>query len=385
MISNTAKVFAISLLFAFTSIEAQVTIVAEVASATTFRLGVRFNGWSTTALSNPSLPVSSWTPAPSTPISWGNGLSGVQTSFGALLTDGSSRWIFVDANNNTLVESNGVPFLNNGSNSIDAGIVLPVQGTSAASGPPRQCLGNGFFGPTFYYNRDASYFTFASSSWEYDPTPQNHHCYPVSFSGNIGSTSTDMCTNIQNYTDANGDRTQKYPNGLSGQTLAQCCAACEGDPECIGYVYSDGSNPDPNGDCWPMSSISSTYNRVGRQFGSNALPPQTAWWGMGQAMDWYLSPTATPLNFTRVFYELTGAVAIPPRYALGFSTTYWGYQTMEEVENYMVEFRDGRFPVDTFIMGESSPLLLVLFDPPCKINRLFLLISFPLFPYHFRL
>jgi hypothetical protein len=338
----------ITLLFyiSFSFAQQNPVLIAEVASATTFRLGVRFNGWSTSPISNPSLSTSTWIPAPSTNINWNNGLSGIQTSFGALLTDGISRWILVDANNQTLVESNGIPFLNNGSSSIDAGIVLPVAGISAANGPPRSCLGNGFFGPTFYYNRDASYFSFASSSWEYDPTPQNHHCYPVSFSGNIGS--TDMCTNIQNYTDINGDRSSKFPNGLSNQSLSQCCAACKSDPECIAYVWSDGSDPDPTGNCWPMASIQSTYNRVGRFAGTDALPQQQAWWGMGQAMDWYLAPAATPLTFTNIFYELTGAPAIPPRHALGFMATYWGYKTMEEVESYMVQFRDGAFPIDSF-------------------------------------
>ena len=31
----------------------------------------------------------------------------------------------------------------------------------------------------------------------------------------------------------------------------------------------------------------------------------------------------------RTLYELTGAPAIPPYYAMGFMATYWGFETME--------------------------------------------------------
>ena len=53
---------------------------------------------------------------------------------------------------------------------------------------------------------------------------------------------------------------------------------------------------------------------------------------MGEAADWYLSPAAVPLDFTRAFYELTGPAALPPRHAFGFMATYWGWETMEFVE-----------------------------------------------------
>jgi hypothetical protein len=338
----------------FSSAQPSAVLVAEVASATTFRLGVRFGGWSTAPLASPS--INGGAPAASTAVAWG-GMRGVATSFGALLTDGSARWALYDAANNTLVASGDAPpSLNNGSSGIDAGIVLPVSGTAAATGPPRQCLGNGYFGPTFYYNRDAGSFAFAVSAWDYDPA--QHHCYPVSFSGNIGgggARARDMCTSTQQDTDAvDSERTDKYPNGLNGTTLATCCAACTGDPDCVAYVWSNGQDPDPNGNYWPFKALSGTRPNPGRVFGGSTPPPppppQQAWWAMGQAADWYLAPAPTPLDFTRVFYELTGAPAIPPRHGVAFMATYWGYKTMEEVEGYMTQFRDGAFPIDSFIM-----------------------------------
>jgi hypothetical protein len=132
------------------------TLFADVASASSFRLGVRFDGWSGDALASPSLDPAR-VPAPSQLVSWG-AMAGIQTAFGALLiaSDGSGSWALYDANNNTLVWSGGTPWQNNASGSgIDSGIVLPVNGTAAAGGPGRSdnCLGNGDFGPPFYYNR----------------------------------------------------------------------------------------------------------------------------------------------------------------------------------------------------------------------------------------
>ena len=75
------------------------------------------------------------------------------------------------------------------------------------------------------------------------------------------------------------------------------------------------------------------------------------WWGRGMAMDWYLSPTgASGYNFTKALFTLTGAPAVPPRYAMGFMATYWGYRSMSEVEGYMQQFRNLSFPIDSFIM-----------------------------------
>lgn len=311
-------------------------------------------------------------PANFQPVSWG-GMSGIQTSFGALLaaTDGSGAWAFYNSSNATLVSSGGPPSQNNGTKAVDPGIVLPVAGTAAATGPARPCLSNGMFDPNFYYNRDAGYLSFAVSSWNYDPL--HHNCYPVSFSGVIGDEegaaqeqqqhkkqaaatrvqSGDLCdpSQRQNGTDAtNPSRSGSYPNGLSNTTYASCCAACQNAPDCIAFVWSDGSNPDPSGNCWPLSGFDGTHAAAGRDFaGVPPPPPQQAWWAMGGAADWYLSPTPTPLSFTSSLYDLTGAPAIPPRYAWGFMATYWGYDRMEEIEGNGTAFRDGQYPLDSMI------------------------------------
>jgi hypothetical protein len=34
---------------------------------------------------------------------------------------------------------------------------------------------------------------------------------------------------------------------------------------------------------------------------------------------------------TAALYALTGAVAVPPRFGMGFVATYWGYSNMSQV------------------------------------------------------
>ena len=300
-----------------TPLEAGPTLTLEVGSASSFRLGVRFGGWDTAALASPSLDPGK-VPAPFSPISW-TGWTGIKTTFGSLVgsTDGSGLWALYDSMNMSLVSAGGPPVQNNGTKTLDGGIALPVNGTAALGGS-RPCLGNGMFGPPFYYNRLGAYLSFGVSSWLYDPTPANHHCYPVSFSGNIGETSGDMCDPKQqhNNTDVdNPSRSSKYPNGLSNTTLASCCAACVGADDCIAYIWSDGTHPDPNGNCWPLESYGNMKSGAGRLVGVSNSTPNTAnaWWAMGGAADWYLAPSANPLAFTKAFYDLTGPAAIPPR------------------------------------------------------------------------
>ena len=59
---------------------------------------------------------------------------------------------------------------------------------------------------------------------------------------------------------------------------------------------------------------------------------QAGWFGLGRRVDWYLAPTpAGGFDFTRALFELTGAPAVPPRFAMGFMATYWGYSSMAQV------------------------------------------------------
>ena len=89
-----------------------------------------------------------------------------------------------------------------------------------------------------------------------------------------GGGRNDTCANRQPGMDVSGPvRSQGFPNGLAGQTEDQCCAACNTDPTCIAWVWSDGSHPDPAGDCWPLSGYSGAHQQSGRVLGGFTPPP----------------------------------------------------------------------------------------------------------------
>eukprot|EP00045_Choanoeca_perplexa_P013099 m.146330 g.146330 ORF g.146330 m.146330 type:complete len:730 (-) comp16236_c1_seq1:702-2891(-) len=77
---------------------------------------------------------------------------------------------------------------------------------------------------------------------------------------------------------------------------------------------------------------------------------RSGWWIAGHEADWYLAPAADGYAFSKAFFDLTGAARVPPRHAMGFMATYWGYDNMQEVQGNMSKFRDEKYPIDSFIM-----------------------------------
>jgi hypothetical protein len=71
----------------------------------------------------------------------------------------------------------------------------------------------------------------------------------------------------------NPQRSAAFPNGLKGATADTCCAACNSDPTCIAWVWSDGSHPDPAGNCWPLANYGVTTSTAGRVLGGFTPPP----------------------------------------------------------------------------------------------------------------
>jgi hypothetical protein len=84
----------------------------------------------------------------------------------------------------------------------------------------------------------------------------------------------DTCPPRQQGVDVSGPiRSDSFPNGLAGQSEDQCCAACNSDASCISWVWSDGTRPDPAGNCWPLKGYSGTHEQAGRVLGGFAPPP----------------------------------------------------------------------------------------------------------------
>jgi alpha-glucosidase len=334
------------------------TLTLSLGSRTSFLLSVRFDGWEAAPLSSPSL-IADRPVAPSEPVSWGS-MSGLRTAFGALLaaTDGSGAWALFDSENSTLVASAGPPAQAlNGAGY--AGVLLPVNGAGVESGPLQtdNCLNNGDFGPPFFWNKVGGYMSFPVSSWLYDPT--RPHCYPVSFQGPpLSPWSPDSTKFTVGKRAAQPERTQSYPGGLNVGSKSECSSFCNQDESCVAVDYSDAAQDlTLEANCFILRNYSGTMDAPGWSF-STAAPPPTApalrsrgWWVLGaSAADFYLAPSLGPLPYLKALYQLTGAPGIPPRYAFGAMYTYWGYETMEEVEGNMTLFRDGQYPIDAHIM-----------------------------------
>lgn len=340
------------------------TLTVSVGSESSFLLSARFDGWGGAPLSSSSLdPSRSY--APSAPIS-ANGMSGLQTSFGALLvsTDGSGAWALLDAANATLVSGTAPQQVPNGAG--EAGVLLPVAGSGSDDGPLQtdNCLNNGDFGPPFYYNAAGGYLAFPVSAWLYDPT--RPHCYPASFQGPPAApwaASCDPSALTAGKRAADPQRTASYPGGLNVGSAKECCYFCSHDEACVAIEFSSApQDPSLEANCFPLRNYSGVVDAPGFSFAATAArpapPAQPGWWLLGGgAADVYLAPSAAPLSFLKTLYQLTGAPGIPPRYAFGAMYTYWGYDNMEEVEANMTLFRDGSYPIDAHIMDCAFELL----------------------------
>ena len=132
---------------------------------------------------------------------------------------------------------------------------------------------------------------------------------PSSFSNK--NAPKDTCAQVQNSTDVtNPQRSPKYPDGLSGQTLQSCCTICNNDPDCNIFVWADNTHPDPSGkNCWMLTAVDSFIPKAGRSSGGSIPPPpgsvvlqlgvhdgNTKFYGAGGGYSTVTSITATSSN-----------------------------------------------------------------------------------------
>ena len=66
----------------------------------------------------------------------------------------------------------------------------------------------------------------------------------------------------------------------------------------------------------------------------------------GGTIDQYILAGPTPANVLRRYTALTGRIPLPPRWALGFHQSRWGYAPASRVEALAGEFRARRIPAD---------------------------------------
>merc|ERR1719356_633353 len=60
-------------------------------------------------------------------------------------------------------------------------------------------------------------------------------------------------------------------------------------------------------------------------------------------------PATTLAQGTLRLYELVGAPPVPPRYALGFFASRWGWKSKAYAHKVVSQFREGGYPIDNVI------------------------------------
>eukprot|EP00656_Telonema_subtile_P007115 TRINITY_DN1332_c0_g1_i3.p1 TRINITY_DN1332_c0_g1~~TRINITY_DN1332_c0_g1_i3.p1 ORF type:complete len:602 (+),score=90.45 TRINITY_DN1332_c0_g1_i3:282-2087(+) len=68
-----------------------------------------------------------------------------------------------------------------------------------------------------------------------------------------------------------------------------------------------------------------------------------------QSFELYFFPAAQLDDGTSALYALTGAPAVPPRYAFGFLASRWGWANRSYIESVLHTFRAGNYPIDAII------------------------------------
>ncbi len=74
------------------------------------------------------------------------------------------------------------------------------------------------------------------------------------------------------------------------------------------------------------------------------------WEVPGEGVDLYLCPAADLYAWLRADAELTGFAPVPARWTFGYLQSRWGWKDKTYLEDTLAHFRQGKFPVDAFIV-----------------------------------
>jgi alpha-glucosidase len=73
------------------------------------------------------------------------------------------------------------------------------------------------------------------------------------------------------------------------------------------------------------------------------------WTIPGPSIDFYVMPGATLNDWVRDQAELTGFAPVPPKWALGYMQSRWGWKDKAYIDDTLKHFHDDHLPVDVFI------------------------------------
>jgi alpha-glucosidase len=73
------------------------------------------------------------------------------------------------------------------------------------------------------------------------------------------------------------------------------------------------------------------------------------WTVPGSSLDCYLVPAQNLYDWLRGDAEVTGFAPVPPRWALGYMQSRWGWESKTYIDDTLARFRHDQLPVDVFI------------------------------------
>jgi alpha-glucosidase len=74
------------------------------------------------------------------------------------------------------------------------------------------------------------------------------------------------------------------------------------------------------------------------------------WTVPGSCIDLYLTPAVTLEQASQDYAELTGKPPVPPRWAMGYMQSRWGWRDKAYIDDALKQFADRKLPVDAFIL-----------------------------------
>ena len=81
----------------------------------------------------------------------------------------------------------------------------------------------------------------------------------------------------------------------------------------------------------------------------NPADGRITWTAPGNSIYLYLTPAATLEQASQDYAELTGKPPVPPRWAMGYMQSRWGWQNKAYIDDTLKQFIDRKLPVDVFI------------------------------------
>lgn len=129
-------------------------------------------------------------------------------------------------------------------------------------------------------------------------------------------------------------------NGVNALQQSETTTGLANGVAVIPYYWADAG--------YAALAVTADDNRPARWLaGSNGK--SVSWIFPGRTADLYLMPAATLKEAAKDYANLTGHAPVPPRWALGYLQSRWGWKSRAYIEDTLAKFLELKLPVDAFI------------------------------------